>query len=88
MLMTLVEDVIESSKICIDKLIVIMYNYNFFIIRLFESKNRLSKNSKISISETNSTLSSDLLPLHDLHGFNRYNSICIGEGSSSQIVEG
>ncbi|XP_059277539.1 uncharacterized protein LOC132031574 [Lycium ferocissimum] len=37
---------------------------------------------------TNSTVSFDLLPLHDLYEYNRSNSIYIGEGSSSQIVKG
>ncbi|KAK4353343.1 hypothetical protein RND71_028861 [Anisodus tanguticus] len=41
-----------------------------------------------SIHETNSTMSFDLLPLHGLHGFNRSNSICIGEGSNTQNVKG
>ncbi|XP_016443041.2 LOB domain-containing protein 6-like [Nicotiana tabacum] len=46
-------------------------------------------NTMASVRGTNSTLNFDMLPLHDLHGFDRSNSISLGEaGSSSQIVKG
>ncbi|XP_075075402.1 uncharacterized protein LOC142162712 [Nicotiana tabacum] len=61
------------------------------IVRVQEAAIREQQNfnTMTSVRGTNRNLNFDMLPLHGLHGFNRSNSICLGEaGSSSQIVKG